>query len=330
MTDTLFTVLGLPVTGFGLGMAGALLVALGVELAWCKARGVSYGVFIRFAALAVPLTLLCSRLLFVLAESTYYLTTLSNPALALRFWDGGYSLVGALLGMLLAAWAAEKLLRAPRRRLMDGLALALPAGILVERLCETGTGMGMGKTIATPALLFLGVEDTFTGEWVHPVYLYEAALAGIIGLGLLVWASAPPGRYRRARRSVRAVPAVFGVTQIVMECLRNDLHMVVHFVPVQQVVELLMVLAVLLRWQRRFSRVPGMKKGRTLWVWPVALAMRGRGGGHGVPGGPRPGQAAVLQCDEPVRGGDRRAGADLPQGQPETRPVNQRRLGQSF
>lgn len=67
MTDTLFTVLGLPVTGFGLGMAGALLVALGVELAWCKARGVSYGVFIRFAALAVPLTLLCSRLLFVLA-----------------------------------------------------------------------------------------------------------------------------------------------------------------------------------------------------------------------------------------------------------------------
>ena len=85
MTDTLFTVLGLPVTGFGLGIAGALLVALGVELAWCKARGVSYGVFIRFAALAVPLTLLCSRLLFVLAESTYYLTTLSNPALALRW-----------------------------------------------------------------------------------------------------------------------------------------------------------------------------------------------------------------------------------------------------
>ena len=67
----------------------------------------------------------------MLAESTYYLTTLSNPALALRFWDGGYSLVGALLGMLLAAWAAEKLLRVPRRLLMDGLALALPAGILV-------------------------------------------------------------------------------------------------------------------------------------------------------------------------------------------------------
>ena len=183
--------------------------------------------------------------------------------------------MGALLGMLLAAWAAEKLLRAPRRLLMDGLALALPAGILVERLCETGTGMGMGKTIATPALLFLGVEDTFTGEWVHPVYLYEAALAGIIGLGLLVWVLRRRGDTGAPGDLCGLFLLLFGVTQIVMECLRNDLHMVVHFVPVQQVVELLMVLAVLLHWQRRFSRVPGMKKGRTLWVWPVALACVG-------------------------------------------------------
>ena len=275
MTDTLLTVFGLPVTGFVLGMAGALLAALAAELAWCKARGVGYGTFIRFAALAVPLTLACSRLLFVLAESTYYLTTLSNPALALRCWDGGYSLVGALLGMLLAAWAAEKLLRVPRRLLTDGLALALPAGILVERLCETGTGMGMGKTIVTPALLFLGVEDPFTGEWVHPVYLYEAALAALIGLGLLIWVLHRRGDTGAPGDLCGVFVLLFGVTQIVMECLRNDLHMVVHFVPVQQVAELLMVLAVLAHWQRRLSRVPDMKKGRTLWVWPVTLVCVG-------------------------------------------------------
>lgn len=275
MTDTLLTVFGLPVTGFGLGMAGALLAALAAELAWCKARGVGYGTFIRFAALAVPLTLACSRLLFVLAESTYYLTTLSNPALALRFWDGGYSPVGALLGMLLAAWAAEKLLRVPRRLLTDGLALALPAGILVERLCETGTGMGMGKTIATPALLFLGVEDPFTGEWVHPVYLYEAALAALIGLGLLIWVLHRRGDTGAPGDLCGVFVLLFGVTQMIMECLRNDLHMVVHFVPVQQVAELLMVLAVLAHWQRRLSRVPDMKKGRTLWVWPVTLVCVG-------------------------------------------------------
>lgn len=275
MTETLFTVLGLPVTGFGLGMAGALLASLAAELAWCRARKVAYGVFIRFAALAVPLTLLCSRLLFVLAESTYYITTLSNPALALRFWDGGYSLVGALLGMLLAAWAAEKLMRVPGRLLVDGLALALPAGILVERLCETGTGMGMGRSIATPALMFLGVEDVYTGEWVHPVYLYEAALAAIIGLALLAWVLRRRGDTGAPGDLCGVFLLLFGVTQMVMECLRNDLHMVVHFVPVQQVAELLMVLAVLAHWWKRLWRAQDVKKGRTLWIWPVTAVCVG-------------------------------------------------------
>lgn len=62
MTDTLFTVLGLPVTGFGLGMAGALLVALGVELAWCKARGGELGGVHSLCGAGVPLTLLMQPL----------------------------------------------------------------------------------------------------------------------------------------------------------------------------------------------------------------------------------------------------------------------------
>ena len=76
MTETVFGLFGQGVTGFGLGMAGALLTALVVMGVWCSVRQVGYGRFIRFAALAVPLTLVCSRLLFVLADCTYFLTTL--------------------------------------------------------------------------------------------------------------------------------------------------------------------------------------------------------------------------------------------------------------
>ena len=178
MTETVFTLLGQSVTGFGLGMAGAMLLMLAVMGGWCHARKLGYGVFVRFAALAVPLTLLCSRALFVLADCTYYLTTLSNPALALRFWDGGYSLVGAVLGFMLAAWLSEKATRLPGKPLLDGAALALPLGILVERLCEPGTDMGMGKAIATPAFMFLGVEDPLTGEWAHPGVLLRGGGGG--------------------------------------------------------------------------------------------------------------------------------------------------------
>ena len=51
--------------------------------------------------------------------------------------------------------------------------------------------------------------------------------------------------------------------------------MVVHFVPVQQVAELLMVLAVLAHWWKRLRRAQGVKKGRTLLVWPVTAVCVG-------------------------------------------------------
>ena len=267
MTETVFTLLGQSVTGFGLGMAGAMLLMLAVMGGWCHARKLGYGVFIRFAALAVPLTLLCSRALFVLADCTYYLTTLSNPALALRFWDGGYSLVGAVLGFMLAAWLREKATRLPGKPLLDGAALALPLGIFVERLCEPGTDMGMGKAIATPAFMFLGVEDPLTGEWVHPVFYYEAAVAGILFVVLLICAL----RRKKTTGSLLGIFTVlFAATQIFFECMRNDNHMVVHFVPVQQVAELLMLLTVLGCWTKRLAK-KGTKKSQIMLIWLTVI-----------------------------------------------------------
>ena len=267
MTETVFTLLGQSVTGFGLGMAGAMLLMLAVMGGWCHARKLGYGVFIRFAALAVPLTLLCSRALFVLADCTYYLTTLSNPALALRFWDGGYSLVGAVLGFMLAAWLGEKATRLPGKPLLDGAALAFPLGIFVERLCEPGTDMGMGKAIATPAFMFLGVEDPLTGEWVHPVFYYEAAVAGILFVVLLICAL----RRKKTTGSLLGIFTVlFAATQIFFECMRNDNHMVVHFVPVQQVAELLMLLTVLGCWTKRLAK-KGTKKSQIMLIWLTVI-----------------------------------------------------------
>lgn len=267
MTETVFTLLGQSVTGFGLGMAGAMLLMLAVMGGWCHARKLGYGVFIRFAALAVPLTLLCSRALFVLADCTYYLTTLSNPALALRFWDGGYSLVGAVLGFMLAAWLSEKATRLPGKPLLDGAALALPLGIFVERLCEPGTDMGMGKAIATPAFMFLGVEDPLTGEWVHPVFYYEAAVAGILFVVLLICALR---RKKTAGSLLGIFTVLFAATQIFFECMRNDNHMVVHFVPVQQVAELLMLLTVLGCWTKRLAK-KGTKKSQIMLIWLTVI-----------------------------------------------------------
>ena len=126
----------------------------------------------------------------------------------------------------------------------------------------------MGKAIATPAFMFLGVEDPLTGEWVHPVFYYEAAVAGILFVVLLICAL----RRKKTTGSLLGIFTVlFAATQIFFECMRNDNHMVVHFVPVQQVAELLMLLTVLGCWTKRLAK-KGTKKSQIMLIWLVVIA----------------------------------------------------------
>ena len=101
MENALLTVAGLPVTPFGAGVALSALVflcAMGLALARQK---LGYGVLVRYAVLALPLGFVLSRLFFVAANYAYYFIEMSNPLLTLYFWDGGYSMSGAIIGFLL-------------------------------------------------------------------------------------------------------------------------------------------------------------------------------------------------------------------------------------
>ena len=53
--------------------------------------------------------------------------------------------------------------------------------------------------------------------------------------------------------------------------MRNDNHMVVHFVPVQQVAELLMLLTVLGCWTKRLAK-KGTKKSQIMLIWLMVIA----------------------------------------------------------
>ena len=275
MDATLFTVFGAPVTGYGLGVAAAMLLGLAGCYAYLRLAGKTYGQFIRLAVLAVPLCWLCSRLVYVLANCTYYLTTLSNPALALYFWDGGYAMTGAVLGFILAAFLAEKWTRLPHGSLMDAMAFGAPLAIAVARFLEGGTRLGMGRPVTYEWLFFLGVEDGY-GDLVHPVYRYEAIAALIVLVIALIWLS-------KRLRAVKpgdpclVVLALLGAFQVLLESLRNDGHMVVHFVRIQQVLALLAMVAAFAVFSTRLLRRGGMKKSHLLALWLVAVACVGVG-----------------------------------------------------
>lgn len=275
MDATVFTLFGAPVTGYGLGVAAALLLGLAGCYAYLRCSGKTYGQFIRLAVLAVPLCWLFARVVYVLANCTYYLNTLSNPVLALYFWDGGYAMTGAVIGFILAAFLAEKWTRLPHGSLMDALAVGGPLAIAAARILEGDTRLGMGRPVSYEWLFFLGVEDGY-GDLVHPVYRYEAVAALIVLVIMLIWLSK---RLRSAKPgdACLIVLALLGVFQVLLESLRNDGHLVVHFVRIQQVLALIAMVVTFAVFTTRLIRRGGMKKSHLLALWLVTIACVGVG-----------------------------------------------------
>lgn len=254
--DTVFTLGALNVTVFGLGAALAMLVGLTVSGLYLRRLGAGYGAAIRLAVTALPLAWLGARLLYLLANCTYYFTTLSNPGLMLRFWDGGYSAAGAVLGALAAAALAAKWTHVRTGSMLDAAALGMLPALMLERLFEHGTGLGITRSIITLPL---------------PVYTLEAITAAVLFVLALVW-----GVRRRdvpAGETAILILTLFSAAQVVLESFRGDGHMEVHFIRIQQVTFLLMLVVLFAVCQGRMA----MKKSQRTWCWLIVAACVGLG-----------------------------------------------------
>lgn len=260
-------------TLFGVLTGLALLSALFVTFIAGYARGVRYGGFIRFAALCLPMTFLCSRALFCLSTTAYYLEELGTamPELMLRVLDGGYSMTGAILGAALAALIAEKWQKLPAGSLTDALALGLPVGVIIVRLAQPLCDFGWGYQYESPSFAFLDkLEVIFSGGvlQLHPVFLYEA-LAGAAILGLL----ALTRTLRRGKGGdlLLCFLLFYGAAQTVLESMLDSDHMkVIHFVRINQIAAMVMMVIPLIVWSVRLGRRQGNAL-RIACAWVVAV-----------------------------------------------------------
>lgn len=247
-------------TLYGALAALSMLALLAVAFLALRKKGVSYDAFIRFAVLALPLAFLGSRIAFCLSNLSYYLETIGDPALLLKVWEGGASMTGAMAGVLLAALIAEKWLKLPSGTVLDAAAFGMPLALVIERLAEPLCEMGWGKYALSTAFDFL--YDMTDG--MHPVFVYEAVIAAIIGLAMAVYFR--KGQHR-AGDALGFFLVLYGCSQTVLESLRNDGHMkVIHFVRVNQVAAIVMAVAVLIVWSLRFFRHGGRKNALVTWV----------------------------------------------------------------
>ncbi|WP_293883671.1 prolipoprotein diacylglyceryl transferase [Sphingomonas sp.] len=113
---------------------------------------------------------------------------IATPFEMLKLWEGGMSLHGGFLGVILALLYFTRKHRLNMMRICDYVACVTPFGLFFGRLANFVNGELWGR----PTTLPWGIIFPATGDGIprHPSQLYEAGLEGIVlfaVLNLMFW-----------------------------------------------------------------------------------------------------------------------------------------------
>ena len=255
--QSLFTVLGKPVTAYAVGLA--LAVLLGLLLLWWTSRRAKLkdGTASTLGLLAIPLGLIGARLFYVVTQ--YYFFEEIGFENAWKLWQGGFALWGAVGGVALAALITAKITGQKAAALLDACAAPAALTIAVSRFAEYFSGEGIGLYVEDWVKVFrffpFAVQNEF-GEWYWAVFMLE----GLVALAIL---AAVLRKERPAGDTARLFLILYSAAQVFLESLRRDGCLKWQFVRVSQltaaIVLGLLIIAAIIRRSRAAQKLPSLE-----------------------------------------------------------------------
>ncbi len=256
---------------FAAAGVGCMLIAM---LLTAPKRSFSKGTVTVFGLLAIPLSLVFSRLLYCVFQLNLFCDTYENPWLMLCIWDGGYSIWGVIPALLLAAWLTAKKQRCSFRSLWDCVSLSSALLFAMLYAGEGRTELGIGKVIdagfLTSAFPFLVLEQKLGVNVEYRLIVYRLQCLACVVLFLVMLLS----RRKSKAEGILALRfwSIFASMQIFWESLRDDGHMLFIFLRIGQVAAGIVLLWVLIDLSRCY-RQAGLHM--PWFVWPVFVLCLG-------------------------------------------------------
>lgn len=186
---------------------------------------------------------LCSRAVFVIVNIDFYFVEISSPLAVFNIADGGLSFFGALLGISIAlSYISRKKFISNINKFKDSIACSLWAFIFIIRIAEGYNELGTGRVVDFNN--FLSIKDYY-GFNILGVYRLEYIFALIMFVYFLykfIVFYKKKSEYKYPYILYKFF-IVFCSAQIVFESLRNDGHMLLGFVHIQEVLFTIMLIA---------------------------------------------------------------------------------------
>ncbi len=268
----LFGIQGLDVAWYGIIIASAIVIGVGVAVWQAKKRGYTSELIFDMMILALPLAIIGARIYYVAFDWENFA---DDPSKIFKIWEGGIAIYGAVIGAVLGAFILARWRKFPFGRLLD---IAVPGLILGQAIGRWGNFINreaFGMEITDPSLQFFPygvfVDSQWVGgmlvenRWFMATFFYES-MWDLGVFALLLWYA------KRAKHdgNVFAMYMIgYGLGRLWIEGVRIQTLTMPGGLPVSQFLSLVLIVAgmVYILVMRKRGKPNAIYEGRYCIGW---------------------------------------------------------------
>jgi phosphatidylglycerol:prolipoprotein diacylglycerol transferase len=218
---TAFTIGSWSIQWYGIIIASALLLGIGITMATFKRKGMDPDAVLDLALIVVPLAIIGARAHYVIWSWNEFAGRPFWHVFAV--WEGGMAIFGAIILGMVGLFIYGKWKKVPFYTLCDCLVPALALGQAIGRWGNFFNQEVYGAAVTNPALQWfpMSVFIDVTGQYHYALFFYESVIDLAIFALLFFWIT------RKAKRPGTAFWTyllLYGTARAILEGFREEVY----------------------------------------------------------------------------------------------------------